>query len=52
MGGFWWVSDEIQAGASSQVDLYCSGFFLLFDGKFGSGCVGYGFGILDRHSMT
>ena len=50
------LSDETQAGASSQVDLYCSGFFffffLLFDGKFGSGCVGYGFGILDRHSTT
>ena len=60
------LSNETQAGASSQVDLYCSGlfffsfflFFLLFffiffyffslwfDVKFGSGCVGYGFGIL------
>ena len=58
------LSNETQAGASSQVDLYCSGLFffsfflfflfflffyffsLWFDVKFGSGCVGYGFGIL------
>ena len=46
------LSDKTQAGASSQVDLYRNGFFFLFffslwfDGRFGSGCVDYGFGIL------
>ena len=53
------LSNKTQAGASSQADLYCSGLFffsfflyffyffsLQFDVKFGSGCVGYEFGIL------
>ena len=47
--------DETQAGALSQADLYRSGsffFFLLFDGRFGSGCVGYGFGVLDWRSVV
>ena len=50
--------DETQAGASSQANLYHSGFFffnyyyyfflrLWFDGRFDSCCVGYEFGILD-----
>ena len=38
------LSNETQAGASSQANLYCSGFFF---GRFCSGCVGYGFGIFD-----
>ena len=43
---------EHQAMSISIAVVFFFFFFLLFDGKFGSGCVGYGFGILDRHSMT
>ena len=40
-------SDEAQVEASSQGNHYHNGFFFWwFDGRFGSGCVGYGFGIL------
>ena len=52
------LSNETQAGASNQADLYRNGFFFLFlflrlwfDGRFSSGCVGYGFGVLGRGLM-
>ena len=46
------LSNEAHARASSQGDLYHNGFFFWwFDGRFGSGCVGYGFGVLDRGLM-